>query len=205
MSAPLFKYGLFGDEASLLVAFLIGIGFGFALERAGFGSARKLVSQFYLDDMAVFKVMFTAVVTAMVGLTYLAWFGWLDLSLVYLVPTYWPAQVAGGILVGIGFVVSGYCPGTSIVATATGKLDGLFVVLGFAAGTFGFALAFPALKGLYLAGSLGPRTLPGVLGVPQGVLVFGVVLMAVAGFAGASWVERKFAPQASPVSSPGEE
>ena len=161
MSAPLFKYGLFGDEASLVLAFLIGIGFGFALERAGFGSARKLVSQFYLDDMAVFKVMFTAVVTAMVGLTYLAWFGWLDLSLVYLVPTYWPAQVVGGLLVGVGFVVSGYCPGTSIVATATGKLDGLLVVLGFAAGTLGFALAFPALKGLYLAGSLGAADAPG--------------------------------------------
>ncbi len=75
MSAPFFKYGLFGDEAGLVVAFLIGIGFGFALERAGFGSARKLVSQFYLDDMAVFKVMFTAVVTALLGLTYLAWLG----------------------------------------------------------------------------------------------------------------------------------
>jgi uncharacterized membrane protein YedE/YeeE len=197
MSAPLFKYGLFGDEASLVLAFLIGIGFGFALERAGFGSARKLVSQFYLDDMAVFKVMFTAVVTAMVGLTYLAWFGWLDLSLIYLVPTYWIAQLVGGLLVGVGFVVSGYCPGTSIVAAATGKLDGLLVVLGFAAGTLGFALAFPALEGLYTAGSLGPRTLPDVLGVPQGVIVFVVVLMAVGGFAGASWVERKFAPKAA--------
>jgi uncharacterized membrane protein YedE/YeeE len=207
MSAPLFKYGLFGDEASLVLAFLIGIGFGFALERAGFGSARKLVSQFYLDDMAVFKVMFTAVVTAMVGVTYLAWFGWLDLSLVYLVPTYWIAQLVGGLLVGVGFVVSGYCPGTSIVAAATGKLDGLLVVLGFAAGTLGFALAFPLLKGLYFAGSLGARTLPDVLGVPQGVIVFAVVLMAVGGFTGASWVERKFAPKPAQAPAPtrGEE
>ena len=193
MSAPFFKYGLFGDEAGLIVAFLVGVGFGFALERAGFGSARKLVSQFYLDDMAVFKVMFTAVVTAMLGLTYLAWLGVLDLSLVYLVPTYWPAQVVGGLLVGVGFVVSGYCPGTSIVATATGKLDGLLVVLGFGAGTLGFAIAFPAVQGLYTAGSLGARTLPDVLGVPQGLLAFAVVLMAVGGFAGASWVEKRMA------------
>ena len=88
MMAPFFKYGMFGDETSLVLAFLIGIGFGFFLERAGFGSARKLVSQFYLNDLAVFKVMFTAIVTAMLGVTYLAWIGWLDLSLVYLVPTY---------------------------------------------------------------------------------------------------------------------
>ncbi len=197
MNAPLYKLGAFGDEVSLIVAFLVGIGFGFALERAGFGSARKLVSQFYLSDLSVFKVMFTAIVTAMLGVTYLSWAGLLDLSLVYLVPTYWAAQVVGGLLLGVGFVVGGYCPGTSLVATATGRLDGLVFVLGFAAGTLGFALAFPLVQGLYTAGSLGARTLPQVLGVPHGVLVFGVVLMAVGGFAGATWVERWSAGRAA--------
>jgi hypothetical protein len=100
MSAPFYKLAPFGDEASLIVGFLIGIGFGFFLERAGFGSAKKLVSQFYLTDLAVFKVMFTAIVTAMLGVTYLSWAGFLDLSLVYLVPTYWVAQVVGGLLLG---------------------------------------------------------------------------------------------------------
>ena len=189
MIAPLSKLGSFGDEASLVLAFLIGIGFGFFLERAGFGSARKLVSQFYLDDLSVFKVMFTAIVTAMLGVTYLAWAGVLDLSLVYLVPTYWVAQVVGGLLLGVGFVVGGYCPGTSIVSTATGRIDGLVFVLGFAAGTLGFAVAFPIVKGLYLAGDAGTRTLPQLAGVPHGVLVFAVVLMAIGGFAGATWVE----------------
>ena len=197
MSAPFYKLGAFGDEASLIVAFLIGIGFGFFLERAGFGSARKLVSQFYLDDLAVFKVMFAAIVTAMLGVTYLSWAGFLDLSLVYLVPTYWVAQVAGGLVLGVGFVVGGYCPGTSIVATATGRLDGLVFVLGFAAGTLGFALAFPLLKGLYGAGDLGMKTLPQVLGIPYGMLVFAVVLVAVGGFVGATWVERKMVARAA--------
>ncbi len=189
MIAPLSKLGAFGDEASLVAAFLIGIGFGFFLERAGFGSARKLVSQFYLDDLSVFKVMFTAIVTAMLGVTYLAWTGVLDLSLVYLVPTYWVAQVVGGLLLGVGFVVGGYCPGTSIVSTATGKIDGLVFVLGFAAGTLGFAVSFPLVKGLYLAGEAGTRTLPQITGLPYGALVFAVVLMAIGGFAGAAWVE----------------
>ena len=193
MIAPLSKLGAFGDEASLVVAFLIGIGFGFFLERAGFGSARKLVSQFYLDDLSVFKVMFTAIVTAMLGVTYLAWAGLLDLSLVHLVPTYWVAQVVGGLLLGVGFVVGGYCPGTSIVSTATGKVDGLVFVLGFAAGTLGFALAFPLVKGLYLAGEAGTKTLPQLTGLPFGALVFAVVLMAIGGFAGATWVEGRMA------------
>ncbi len=199
MSAPFYKLGAFGDEAGLIVAFLIGIGFGYFLERGGFGSARKLVSQFYLNDLAVFKVMFTAIVTAMLGVTYLSWAGFLDLSLVYLVPTYWIAQVVGGLVLGVGFVVGGYCPGTSIVATATGKLDGLVFVLGFAAGTLGFAVAFPLLKGLYTAGDLGTRTLPGVLGIPYGILVFGVVLVAVFGFMGATRVEKLMAAKAAPT------
>jgi hypothetical protein len=199
MSAPFYKLGAFGDEASLIVAFLIGIGFGFFLERAGFGSARKLVSQFYLDDLAVFKVMFTAIVTAMLGVTYLSWGGFLDLSLVYLVPTYWVAQVVGGLVLGVGFVVGGYCPGTSVVSTATGKLDGLVFVLGFAAGTLGFALAFPLVKGLYAAGDVGTKALPQVLGIPYGILVFAVVLMAVGGFVGATWVEKWMAAKASPA------
>ena len=197
MSAPFYKLGAFGDEASLIVAFLIGIGFGFFLERAGFGSARKLVSQFYLNDLAVFKVMFTAIVTAMLGVTYLSWAGFLDLSLLYLVPTYWVAQVAGGLVLGVGFVVGGYCPGTSVVSTATGKIDGLVFVTGFAAGTLGFALAFPLVKGLYAAGDIGTKTLPQVLGVPYGILVFGVVLMAVGGFMGATWVEKWMAAKAA--------
>lgn len=192
MNAPFFKYGLFGDEASLLVAFAIGIGFGFFLERAGFGSARKLVAQFYLTDLAVFKVMFTAIVTAMLGVTYLAWMGILDLSLVYLVPTYWAAQVVGGLLLGVGFVVGGYCPGTSVAAVATGKVDGLVYVLGILAGTLTFAGLFPALRGLYLAGSAGARTLPEILHLPYGVVVFAVVLMALGGFYGAGLLEARF-------------
>ena len=143
--------------------------------------------------------MFTAIVTAMLGVTYLSWAGFLDLSLVYLVPTYWVAQVVGGLLLGVGFVVGGYCPGTSIAATATGKIDGLVFVLGFAAGTLAFALAFPLVKGLYTAGDLGTKTLPQALGIPYGVLVFGVVLMAVFGFMGATWVEKKMAPKTAPA------
>lgn len=192
MSAPFYKFGLFGDEASLLVAFAIGIGFGFFLERAGFGSARKLVAQFYLTDLAVFKVMFTAIVTAMLGVTYLAWMGLLDLSLVYLVPTYWAPQIVGGLLLGAGFVIGGYCPGTSMAAVATGRIDGLIYALGIGAGTLTFAGLFPLVKGLYLAGSAGPRTLPQVFHLPYGLVVFAVVLMALGGFYGAGLIESHF-------------
>jgi uncharacterized protein len=194
MMAPLYKFGAFGDATSLLVAFLVGIGFGWALERAGFGSARKLTAQFYLTDLAVFKVMFTAIVTAMLGLFYLGWIGFLDLSLVFVQPTYlWPMLV-GGLVLGFGFIIGGYCPGTSLVAMVTGRLDGLFFLLGVTFGILVFGEAFPLVKGFFTSGRMGVVTLPQVLHLRYGLVVFLVVLMAVGAFAGAGWVERRFAP-----------
>jgi hypothetical protein len=193
MMAPFYKYGLFSDETSLVVAFAIGIGFGFFLERAGFTSARKLVSQFYLDDMAVFKVMFTAIVTAMLGVTYLSWFGLLDLSSVYLVPTYLGPQIVGGLVLGAGFVVGGYCPGTALAGTATGRIDALVYGLGLYAGTLVFAEAFPLVKGFFGSSAMGPVTIPQYFNLPYGLVVFAVVLMALGGFWGAGRIEKRFA------------
>lgn len=193
MSAPLYPYGLFGDEMALVVAFVIGLGFGFFLERAGFGSARKLTAQFYLTDLAVFKVMFTAIVTAGLGLLYLGWAGLLDLSLVWVAPTYLVPQVTGGLLLGFGFVIGGYCPGTSLVAVATGRLDGLAFAAGIFAGIFAFGEAYPALAGFARSTDLGTLTLPRLLHLPYGVVLFGVVLLALAGFVGSEALERRFA------------
>jgi hypothetical protein len=196
MNAPFLKFGMFGDETSLVIAFVIGIAFGFALERAGFGSAKKLISQFYLNDLAVLKVMFTAIVTAMLGLTYLGWMGFLDLSLVYLVPTHVGPQILGGLLLGAGFIVGGYCPGTSVAAAATGKVDALVFLAGMFAGTFLFAEMFPFVKGFYESGSGAQLTLPQAAGLPYGVVVFGVVVMAVGAFYGAGLLEKRFAVKA---------
>ena len=193
MNAPFFKFGLFGDDVSLIVAFVIGIGFGFFLERAGFGSGRKLAAQFYFTDLTVFKVMFTAIITAMVGLFWLSWVGLVDLSLVYVTPTYIVPQVVGGLILGVGFVVGGYCPGTSCVAAATGKLDAFVYLGGIIVGIFVFGEVFPLVAGFYESTPMGQVTVPQHLGMPYGIIVFLVVLTAVGGFAGASWIEKKMA------------
>ena len=190
MNAPLFKFDLFGDELSLIVAFVIGLGFGFFLERAGFGSARKLTAQFYLTDLAVFKVMFSAIVTAMLGVFYLSWAGIVDLSLVYLGSTWLVPQIVGGLVLGIGFVVGGYCPGTSVVAMATGKLDAVLFLAGVTFGIFAFGEAYPAIEALVFATPMGEVTLPEVFHLRHGLVVLLVVLMALGGFAGAEAVER---------------
>jgi uncharacterized membrane protein YedE/YeeE len=139
MTAPLIFTDVIPADCSLWLAGVIGIGMGFFLERAGFGSAKKLAAQFYLYDMAVFKVMGTAVLTAMVGIYLLSATCFLDLGNVTFVGTFvWP-QVVGGLILGIGFVVGGYCPGTSLVACATGKLDGMVFAGGLIAGMLSMA------------------------------------------------------------------
>lgn len=193
MMAPFFKYGMFGENLSLVVAFLVGIGFGFFLERAGFNSARKLAAQFYFTDLTVFKVMFTAIVTAMLGVYWLSVFGVMDLSLVYLTPTFLAPQIVGGLVLGIGFVVGGYCPGTACVGVATGRVDALVLFAGIFVGIFGFNEAYPLISGFYNSTAMGQLTLPQVTGLPYGMLVFAVVLMALGGFAGAEWVEKRMA------------
>lgn len=193
MNAPFFKYGLFGDDVSLVIAFIIGIGFGFFLERAGFGSSKKLAAQFYFTDLTVFKVMFTGIITAMVGVYYLSVIGFVDLSLIYLTPTFLLPQVVGGVILGVGFVVGGYCPGTSCVAASTGRIDGMVYLLGVIFGIFVFGEAFPLVSSFYVSTPMGQITLPQISGLPYGLLVFLVVLMALGGFAGAEWVEKKMA------------
>lgn len=193
IGAPLYKLGLFGDDASLLAAALLGVGFGFFLERAGFGSARKLTAQFYLTDMSVFKVMFTAIVTAMVGVFALSAIGWLDFSKIYLAPTYVLPQIVAGFVFGVGFIVGGYCPGTSVAGIATGRIDAGVYALGMLSGIFLYAESFNALFASWAeATPMGQVTLPAVFGIPPGYLVAAVAVMAIGAFALAERVESAF-------------
>ena len=175
----------------LLVAGAVGIAFGFALERAGLGSARKLTGQFFLTDLTVFKVMFSAIVTAMLGTFWLGRLGLMDLAFLYVPDTYLGAQIAGGLIFGAGFALAGLCPGTSCVSAATGRGDGAMTVAGMFAGVLGTGLAFPLIERLYNSGAHGAWTLPQLLHLPYGVVVLGVVLIALAGFAAAERIEAR--------------
>lgn len=196
MNLPFFKFGAFGPEVSLIMAFMIGIGFGFVLEKAGFGSAKILASQFYFTNMRVFKVMFSAIVTAMLGIFYLSWIGWLDISLVYMTDTYLVPQIAGGFILGLGFVIGGYCPGTGVVAFAGGAIDGMMYVVGVALGIFIFDEAFPFIEGFVNSTYMGRVSIPQYFNLSYGFVVFLVVLMALGGFMAAEWGERLMAKKA---------
>jgi hypothetical protein len=191
MNAPFYQFGAFGPGASLLVAVVIGLGFGFCLERAGFGNARKLAAQFYLNDLTVFKVMFTAIVTAMTGLYLLSLAGVLDLTLIYHLPTYLVPQLLGGLLFGAGFVIGGYCPGTSCVAASSGRIDGLVLIPGMMAGIWAFVELYPHLEKFVNLTPMGEIDIPQLLGAPYGLVVLLVGVLALVGFWAANRIERK--------------
>jgi uncharacterized membrane protein YedE/YeeE len=179
--------------ATLALALVLGLGFGFILERAGFGSARKLTAVFYFYDMSVVKVMFTAIVTAMAGLFLLSAAGALDLAELYVEPTNYVGAAVGGLLFGTGFVVGGYCPGTSIAACATGRLDALGFLGGMLAGVYLFAELLPGVDQWARATARGEVTLPSLTGLSMGwfVLLFAAILGAAAW--GMRAAEKRFA------------
>jgi uncharacterized membrane protein YedE/YeeE len=176
--------------SALVIAVGCGVAFGAALERAGLGSARKLVGQFYGTDLTVFKVMFSAIVVAMLGAFWLARLGVLDLSRVEVPETWLVPQLVGGVVFGAGMATAGLCPGTSCVAAASGRGDGLAVVLGMFSGVLVTGLLFAPLRGLYDSTARGALTLPAWLGLPYGVVVLAVVAIALVGFRLAAWIER---------------
>lgn len=189
---PLYKFGWFDFAYSLQLAGLIGFMFGFVLERAGFGNPRKLTAIFYLKDFAVLKVMFTAIVVCILGLLYFSVFGWIDLERVYLLPTFiWP-QIAGGLVLGIGFVMGGYCPTTSVVATASGKLDGLIFIIGMIIGSVFFAEVYPLVERFYTSGDMGAIRLTDVFGINSGIITFLICLVAVGAYRLVEKIEQKF-------------
>lgn len=191
MTAPFYEVGAFGEGAALVWALVIGLGFGWFLERGGMGNARKLAAQFYNTDMAVLKILFSAVVTAMLGLFWLGRLGVVELSLVYVPGTWVIPQLLGGLVFGVGFVMGGLCPGTSCVALSSGRKDGVAVLAGMLFGIFVFGEAFPVAERLYSATPAGTLTLPELTGVPYTVAVAIVAIAAVAMFRAAEWVEER--------------
>jgi uncharacterized protein len=168
---------------------LCGALFGYVLENAGFGSPCKLTAQFRLTDWSVFKVMFTAIVVAAVGLTALTASGVLAADDLYVPPAFLGAAAIGGALVGAGFAVGGYCPGTSVVGFVSGRLDALVFLVGLLLGTGVFAGAFGALEAWTTSGELSSGdTLPAVLHAPAWAVDLAMIAAAVLVF----WLAARF-------------
>ncbi len=178
----LFASGALETPFGWIVALLVGLAFGFWLERAGFGSSRKLAAVFYLRDFAVVQVMFTALATAALGLVALDVAGLFDASRVYRMETLLAPQILGGLIFGVGFVAGGWCPGTALVGAASGKIDALAFLLATLIGSLVYAAFWPQLSGLQSVGACGVVTLPEIFHLSTGVTAALVVAMALVMF-----------------------
>lgn len=191
MIGPIISSGLISPSWDNLFALLLGMGFGFALESSGFSSSRKIIGTFFAYDFVVVKVFFTAAIVSSVGLLYLSHMGLVDYSLLYIQPTFLTSAITGGIIMGVGFAMGGFCPGTSLSAAAVGRLDGLVFFAGMFIGVFLFAESFPIFEKMYYSGAQGSKMISSTLGISPELFTFLLVLAAVGMFAGASWLQKK--------------
>ena len=133
---PLFKNGFLSPEANFFFAIVMGITFGFVLERTGFTRAQHIADTFYFKNIAVPKIMGVSIITATTWFIIFAYMGWIDLNALFTPGTYvWP-YVAGGLLFGLGMVMAGYCPGTAVAGLGTGKSDALVFLIGVIGGMY---------------------------------------------------------------------
>ena len=179
---PLIPQEIITGQWDFVIALLIGAAFGFILEASGFSSSRNIAGVFYGYNFVVLRVFFTGMIVAMVGLLYFSYIGWIDIDLVFVLPTYLNSMLLGGFIMGLGFVIGGFCPGTSYTAVAIGKVDGLFFAGGTFIGIFIFAETFPLFENFYTANDLGPITIGEMFGISNEIAAFVFVIVAIVAF-----------------------
>ncbi len=188
---PLVLNGFISSNWNLLIAVFIGMAFGFLLESSGFSSSRNIAGVFYGYNFVVIRVFFTAVIVAMVGLLYMGYFGWVNLSQIFILPTFLPSMITGAVIMGVGMIIGGFCPGTSFTAITIGKIDALVFAIGLYIGIFFFAEGYPFLEKFYLSANLGHVTLADVTGISLGWWALIFTVFALASFWITASIEKK--------------
>lgn len=191
---PLTYFGIISTEWNYVIALMIGFGFGYILEAAGFSSSRKLAGVFYGYDFAVIRVFFTAVVVSIIGLLYMGYFNIIDYDVLFVHPTFLTSALVGGIIMGFGFIMGGFCPGTSLTAVAIGKLDGWVFTGGLILGIFGYSLIYPYIEKYYFAGDMGHIKITDYFGISDAWFAFWFTVAALVVFYITSLIKRKVKP-----------
>lgn len=188
--APIFE---FTSEWNLLAALVIGFAFGWVLERAGFSTSRKLAGVFYGYDFVVIKVFFTAAITAALGLFLLNQMGLLYFDEVWMPNTFLLPTIIGGVIMGIGFIMGGFCPGTSVPAAAIGKIDAMLFIGGMVLGVYFYSFTYEWLwEDLRNSSNLGKVKMGELLGIGEGLAVFGFIIIAFVTFWLVDTIKKKF-------------
>jgi uncharacterized membrane protein YedE/YeeE len=147
----------------LALGLTLGAAFGALLQLSGASSHTKIVNALRLRDLTVIKLILTAIGVGLLGVHLLDLFGLANMKVKEL---YLLGIIVAGAIFGVGFAVTGYCPGTALAACAEGKLDVWFMVAGGLLGALVFAFLFPEVEEHLLGiGRYGSVTIPGVFGI----------------------------------------
>lgn len=164
----------------IVIGLLTGIAFGAILQRVGASSFEMIVNMLRLKNLTIMKFLFLAIAVGSVGMYTVAQF-WPDQSHIGIAPLYLLGLTVGGLIFGVGWAVSGYCPGTVLVAVAEGKIDALFTILGGLAGALTLSLTWDWIKpALVDPLNYGSKSIPDLIGTkPLLVAVVFAVLIII--------------------------
>jgi len=164
------------QPVQLVLGLILGICFGFFLQKGGVTSYDVIIDQLLLTDFTVLKLMLSAVIIGMILLNVMKYLGWIEFhTFIGSVGS----TVIGGCLFGIGFAILGFCPGTLAAAVGTGQIDALFGgVIGMLIGTGLFAHFFPIINEKFMDRGVFPaETIPQLLGIPTWLVVIVLVIL----------------------------
>lgn len=138
----------------IVLAIIIGLLFGFVLQKSGAANPQRIIGMLRLKDLHLMKAILLGI-----GLSSLLLFVMLALGLVdndnLSVKTAHFGVIIGGAILGVGWAVAGFCPGTGVVAVGARRKDALFFVLGGLVGAFIFILAYGFLEQTFVFDKLG--------------------------------------------------
>lgn len=192
MIGPLVNNGIISVGLNSLFAVLIGMLFGYSLQRSGFTNSRKISAAFYMKDVDVPVVMFTAIITAAIGLWGMSLLGLIDLGKMYFLPSYLIPMVVAGFIFGIGMAVGGFCPGTSLASMVTGKIDAMVFIGGFLIGSLFFGDLYSLWDDFYNSTAKGVWRIDELFNINLGLAVLLVTLLGVLGSLGMRKLQYKF-------------
>lgn len=166
---------------AILLGLAMGAAFGFLLEKARVFEPAVILGQFQMKSFLMLRVFLAGVAAGLVVLAVMTGFGWAKLSPKALLPM---ADIAGGLLLGVGIALAGACPGTVLAQIGAGYKDAWFTLLGGILGATAFTYAEPTLRPLLQLAGQGRLTLDTVTGVPFWMLALGFAAVLVLALVG---------------------
>ena len=156
---------------------LMGVIFGFALEKSRVFEPGVIVGQMQLRNFIMLKVFLAAVATGALVLAFLNGFGLVKLQPK---PTLYAADIVGGLILGAGISLAGACPGTTLAQIGVGYRDAIFTLVGGLFGAVAFTYAEPWLSKTLIG--TGPKLIfTDLAGIPywQGALALAAAIIVI--------------------------